>query len=279
MVVDTQPTNTLEAKMESSIESSIVLGSEYAEAARLIGQDWDQALLVLPSDLDSSAMVNGALLRRRGIRRAADLLRIILAYSACDCSLRLVAVWCVLLGVADISDVAILNRLCHSRMWLGRLIVQVLTRRRVHLAQRPVRLRLVDATVINEPGSCGSTWRLHVSLDLEQQMVDHVELTSAKVGETLAHFPGQPGDIFVADRGYSYASSIEPLLRSQAQVVVRLNWQNTLVQDEDGNKVDVLAWLRRAFAETATPTQTLSVWVKTDQGSYPLRLVLQRKVG
>ena len=273
MVVDTQPTNTLEAKMESSIETSIVLGSEYAEAATLVGQDWEQMLLALPSDLDKSAEVSGALRRRRGIRSAADLLRIILAYAVCDWSLRVVGAWCVLMGVADISDVAILNRLCHSHIWLGRLIVQVLARRRVQLVQRPVRLRLVDATVINEPGSCGSTWRLHVSLDLGQQLVDHVELTSAKVGETLAHFPGQPGDIFVADRGYSYANSIEPLLSSQAQVVVRLNWQNTLVQDEEGNKVDVLAWLQRAFADNAMRTQAQSVWVRTSKGRDPLRLV------
>jgi hypothetical protein len=271
MAVETQPTNTLEAKMESSIERLNVLGSEYAEAAELIGQDWEQALLVLPRDLDESAKISRAVLRRRGIRSAADLLRIIMVYTVCDWSLRLVAAWCVLQGVADISDVAILNRFRHSSTWLGRLIVQMLAQRQIQLPERQVRVYLMDATVISEPGSCGTNWRLHVSLDLGQQWVDGVEVTSAQGGETLARFPSRPGDIRVADRGYAFAKSMGPVLASQAHLVVRINWQNLPLQEGCGQKLDVIAWLRQTCASPELPEQP--VWLATPQGRFPLRLV------
>jgi hypothetical protein len=72
MAVETQPTNTLEANMESSIEKPIVLDSRLLESASLVAQDWEQAKLVLPSDLERSAQTSRALIRRRGIQCAED---------------------------------------------------------------------------------------------------------------------------------------------------------------------------------------------------------------
>ena len=259
--------------MESSIEKPIVLDSRLAESVSLVAQDWEQAKLVLPSDLERSAQTSRALIRRRGIQCAEDLLRIILVYAVCDWPLRLVAVWCVLMGVADISDVAILNRLRHSHVWLGRLIVQLLEQRRIHLPQRQVRVYLVDATVISEPGSSGTNWRVHLSLDLGQRWVDGIDVTSAKGGETLARFPSQPGDIRVADRDYAFASSLGPVLASQAHLVVRFNWQNLPLQDALGQKVAVITWLRQAFASDEGLMQEQPVWLTTVQGRFPLRLV------
>ena len=66
---------------------------------------------MLPTDLEASAKASGALVRRRGIQSAQDLLRMIFAYAICDWPLRLVGAWLVMVGLADISDVAILQRL------------------------------------------------------------------------------------------------------------------------------------------------------------------------
>ena len=83
------------------------------EAAAIV-QDWERVEMIVPPDLAATASATGALVRRRGIRRAMDLLRIILAYAVRDWPLRLVGAWCVLIGIADVSDVAILNRLRNS---------------------------------------------------------------------------------------------------------------------------------------------------------------------
>ncbi len=53
-------------------------------------QDGDQVGRILPDDLETTAATIGALIRRRGLRRAIDLLRIILAYAMCYWPLRLV---------------------------------------------------------------------------------------------------------------------------------------------------------------------------------------------
>ena len=63
------------------------------DARRLETASWAELTGVLPSDLDASAKASGALVRRRGIQSAQDLLRMIFAYAICDWSLRLVGAW------------------------------------------------------------------------------------------------------------------------------------------------------------------------------------------
>jgi hypothetical protein len=217
--------------------------------AALVTRHWDWVETIIPGDLEVTAATTGALVRRRGIRRAVDLLRIVLAYTVCDWSLRLVGAWYVLMGIGDVSDVAILNRLRNSTAWLGCLIVSLLQRRRLHLAQQAgVRLRIVDATTVSRPGSEGTDWRVHLSLDLERLCLDGIEVTDAHGGESLARFPGQRGEIRVADRGYAFVRSLTPDLAAETWLVVRMNWQNLPLQDEQGARLDVIAWLRQTFA-------------------------------
>ena len=237
-------------------------------------QDWEQVEHLLPDDLETSASAMGALVRRRGIRRAIDLLRIILAYSICDWSLRLVGAWCVLMGIANVSDVALLNRLRNSVHWLGHLIVRLLQRRQLRLLPKAgLRLRIVDAATVSKPGSKGTDWRVHLSLDLEHLCLDGIEVTDAHGGESLARFPGRPGEIKVADRGYAFVSSLAPDLAAGVGLVVRINWQNLPLQDEHGERFDVIAWLKGSFPSPAQGVQEIRVWLVTPQGRYPLRLV------
>jgi hypothetical protein len=105
--------------MNSSTEIQERIDGALAGEAAAIVRDWEQVEMIIPLDLAATASASGALVRRRGIRRATDLLRIILAYAMCDWALRLVGAWCVLIGLADVSDVAILNRLRKSSTWLG----------------------------------------------------------------------------------------------------------------------------------------------------------------
>jgi hypothetical protein len=201
-------------------------------------------------------------------------LRIILAYAVCDWSLRLVGAWCVVMGIGDVSDVAILNRLRNSTTWLGCLIVRLLQRRRLRLAhQAGVRLRIVDATAVSQPGSQGTDWRIHLSLDLERLCLDGLEVTDAHGGESLARFASQPGEIRVADRGYAFVSSLAPDLAAGGWLVVRMNWQNLPLQDELGARLDVIDWLKRTWVSPISGPQETSVWLPTPQGRYHLRLI------
>jgi hypothetical protein len=203
-----------------------------------------------------------------------DLLWIVFLYAWYDLSLRLVGAHCALPQRASLSDVAILNRLRHSVPWLGTLVVQLWQPPRVRLIRlEGVRLRLVDATVVSRPGSRGTDWRVHLSLDLGHLCLDGVEVTSAQGGESLARFPSRPGDIAVVDRGLAFVRSLEASLQAGGDWVARISWQNLPLQDAEGNRLDLVARLRKAFQNATAEPQECQVWLPTSGGRYPLRLI------
>jgi hypothetical protein len=113
-------------------------------------------------------------------------------------------------------------------------------------------LRLVDATLIKELGVTGSTWRLHYSLRWPQLTCDHFELTGTHgrgTGESLTHFPVQPQDHFVADRGYSTYASAQHVTAAGALLTVRLNPKAVRLLDPQG-KLFALRKKLRTLAKT-----------------------------
>jgi hypothetical protein len=242
------------------------------DARRLETASWAELTGVLASDLDASAKASGALVRRRGIQSAQDLLRMIFAYAICDCSLRLVGAWLVISGLADISDVAILRRLRHSQRWLGQLIVALLGRRQVCLAAQPgVHLRIVDATQIFDGQR--AHWYVHACFDLGQMCLAGVAVTDAHSGESLVRFPGQAGEILLADRGYAHAKGLGASLAHGAHLVVRCHWQNLVLQEDGGQHVDLLAWLTASAGSSFSQPSERQLWLSTAQGRFALRLV------
>src|SRR5579859_892755 len=130
--------------------------------------EWEAALARLPAGWETAAQSSGALVRKRAVQSAGDLLRLVLAYSLWDWSLRQVGAWACMLGLAHLSDVAVRKRLRHTRPWLGALVGQALGQVRGLANPGGVRLRLIDASVITQPGSRGTDWRVHVGFDVGQ---------------------------------------------------------------------------------------------------------------
>ncbi len=240
-------------------------------------ESWEDLVQYVPATvaLDTSARSAKALLRQREIKTASDLLRLALGYAVCDWSLRLLAIWCEVQGIGHLSSTAIRKRLKRCNTWLGTLIVALLVRRRLRLPTRAgaVRLRIQDATVISRPGSHGTDWRVHLSLNVGQASIDGIDLTDAHGGESLVRFPVQPGEIRLADGGYPHARGLGPVLKEGGQVVVRINWQNLRLEDEDGCRFDVAEWLR-ALVPRMAGAEEQSVWLTTLDGRFALRLVV-----
>ena len=238
--------------------------AEWSAVHPLVDEQWAAVLQVLPEslDLEATAKEAKALLRKREIKEATDLLRLVLAYAVCDWSLRLVSVWCAILQLAHLSDVAILKRLRHCPAWLGRIIAHLLN----------VHVRLMDATVVSKPGSSGTDYVIHASLDLGRLCVDGLEVTDAHSGETMARFAPQANEIRVGDRGYAYAKSMGPVLASGSGLVVRINWQSVPLEHQGGNKVDLIDFLRSISPQQ--PVVEQNVWMQTPQGRFPLRLIV-----
>ncbi len=98
--------------------------------------------------------------------------------------------------MAEVSDVAILKRLRASETWLQRLATSLA----IPMSAPASRFRLcaVNATVISEPGSTGTDWRLHYMLEMPSLTCTHFELTDVKGDESLSRFPVRDGDLLIA---------------------------------------------------------------------------------
>jgi len=236
--------------------------------------DWDQFSRGLGVDLEQLAYETKALQRKRKVRSAQDLLRIVLAYALWDWSLQAVGAWATVLGLGSLSGVAIRQRLRRSRTWLSRLLGSWLSSASQSLAGRSVRLRLIDASVITRPGSTGTDWRIHISFDVGALRLDEIEITDAQGGETLARHTAAPGEIEVGDRGYAHRAGLGSVLARAAQLVVRINGHNLPMETAAGERIDLRHWLQDVPA--AHQQQTRPVWITTPQGRFELRLIARR---
>ena len=107
-----------------------VIQSAMAQTPEL-DTEFDRLLSRLPADLDLdvSARDSGALVRRRGVKNAASLLRLAFGYGVCGLSLRAASAWAEVGDIARVSDVALLNRLRRSADWLGGIVAAILSER------------------------------------------------------------------------------------------------------------------------------------------------------
>jgi len=240
----------------------------------LVGQDWPYVLSLMPPDLEESAATKLALRRRREIESAGDLLRLALAYGLGDFSLRQAAAWAQLQGLGRLSDVAVLKRLRQAADWLGHLVVRWLQERGLTTAVPALSVRVVDATVICEPGSRGTDWRVHLGFDLAHQCLTTVEVTGPEGGESFHRQPVSPGVVLLGDRGYAQRGGVAGVLERQGHVLVRLNWQNLPLETPAGTALDLVSWL-----ETLRPGE-LGDWpvqFREQERVYPMRLIGVRK--
>ena len=213
------------------------------DTQQILENEWGCVLSLLPSDLDASAAAKLALVRRREIKSASDLLRLAFAYALCDFSLDQTAAWAALRGIGKLSSPAVYKRLCQAETWLGSLVLQWLREHGLTAQLPPLNVRVVDATVISGPGSKGTDWRVHLGLDLAHARISSIELTGPEGGETLLRHQIEPGQIALADRGYGHREGVASVLERKAHVVVRIGCHNFPLETTSRQPVKLPAWL------------------------------------
>lgn len=241
---------------------------------------WSYLLSFLPEEsvLEETARLWGAIRRRREVGSASDLLRLSLVYGFCGLSLRQAAAWAEAAEVASLSDVALLKRLRKASDWLGHLLAIKLGERVEPLAGERTRLRLIDATAISAPGSTGTDWRVHLDFDVGAQAISEIQVTPVSGGESLFRYDFDPGELVVADRGYSNRPGLAHVIDSQSHFIVRLNPASVPLQMPGGAAFDLLSALRnlpeaeaRAFELEIQPNPQENIT------AIPVRLVAVRK--
>lgn len=216
----------------------------------LIESDWKYLCQFLPANLSEMAKESGAVERWRNIKNGEELLRIILAYSTEDLSLRSTAAWSTQSDL-ELKDTSVLHRLRKAPPLLERVLAHLLTQQVKAEAAPGPQFRINDATVLSIPGSVGTDWRLHVVYDPSQCRLLRVEITDQQGGERLDRDQPQPGDVVCGDRGLAHARGIHAVNEARAYVLLRMHWQNIRLHDAQGQGLDMHAILKRAEAGDA----------------------------
>lgn len=212
--------------------------------------NWSTILRFLPVGWEEQAKALGALRRLRKVSSAEKLLRVLMIHLVDGCSLRETVTRACQGRLAVISDVALFKRLKTASEWLRWLAVGLLAHRRC-LTERPkwlqdYRLRCVDATVVCEPGSTGTDWRLHYSLDPFQLSCEHFLVTQPDVGESYTNFPVVAGDILIGDRVYGTLNGMWHVKNHGGDFIVRLRSKAFRCRvPETGAEVNLLRALKQ----------------------------------
>jgi len=217
-----------------------------------LDEDWQLVESLLPPGWMEKARELQAFQRARGIADARALLRVMLIHLAEGCGLRETAARASLAGIAEVSDVALLKRLRSCGAWFEWMAQQLRASPELLAPWPSMRgilggraLRVVDGSVVSEPGVTGSKWRLHYSITLPQLHCEEVILSPSDDGETLKRFLVCPGDIFMADRGYAHPGGIAHVLHGGGDVIVRMNLVTLPLRDPRmGERLDVLKCVR-----------------------------------
>lgn len=214
----------------------------------LLEEEWEFLTEFLPPDWRKQARTTGALLRARDIPSADCLLQLILMHTATGLSLRQTVVRAREQGIADISDVALLKRLRSSEPWLRYLNSSMAEIGETVIVQRLCaqrRVRVVDATTVQEQGGAGTDWRVHYTLCLPDLNCDFFELTDEHGGETYRRIPVEPRDLLLGDRGYSNAPGVSAVREAKGDVLVRWNSFSFPLKTRDGKAFEPLKELNK----------------------------------
>lgn len=241
-------------------------------------EDWDTLVKFLPAGWEEKAKELGSLRRCRRFSGAGALLRTLLIHLADGCSLRETAVRARQGGVASISDVALLKRLKASGEWLRWMAAQTMVK---WVDKQPpvvfgseLNIRVIDGSIVQEPGSTGSTWRIHYSICLPSLRCDEVQVTSPKTGESFKRFTVRPGDLFLGDRGFAHRAGISHVVDAGGDVLVRINLTNLPLVEADGKPFPLLAHLRTL---AGAQIGDWDVWVSDSERLIPGRVCAVRK--
>lgn len=205
---------------------------------------WAEFLAKLTVDIDlvATARETKAFTRARGIRDPASLLRLAMAYGVSGQSLRSTVAWASMAGVADISDVSLLDRLRNAAGWLELLWQRQLAARVAPVAMPGLDLavRLIDATMISSPRTKTGEWRLHMDYCPLEGRFGSAVLTDGRSSEGFHLFEARPGELMVGDRGYAKAGGLRKVRSTGGHFLVRIGWRSLALLDGEGNNFNIL---------------------------------------
>jgi Transposase DDE domain len=225
-------------------------------------------------DLDASARSHRALLRKRGVRSAADLLHLALLYGPGELSLRGTASFAIEAGIAELCDVSLLDRLRNAGDYLADVLDHLLADSRGEApTEGRLQLHLVDGSTVSIPGSKGCDWRLHARYAPARGGFTSLTITEATTAEALCCVAVRPGDVLVQDRGYARVRNFVHARANGADFVTRIGWQSVRLFESPGRRFDLFA----ALPDTGAAVVEHAVRIGGGPAAVTARLIIARK--
>ena len=218
------------------------------EKTSIFHEEWVTVTSFLPIGWQDKAKELGALIRRRKIDNPDTLLRVLLIHLAEGMSFRTTSAYAEEANLCDINDASLIHRLRASKEWLHWLAQELL--KRINTIPSPdnfsrkFNIRLVDSSMINEPGATGSLWRLHYCFRLDNFSCDTFEITTQHEGESFQRYPVEKNDLLIGDRNFCKRNGIVHVLNNQGHVLVRFHSTSLPLFNRRGKRLEILPLLR-----------------------------------
>jgi len=238
-----------------------------------------QLIPILPEGYARNRPELGKIKRWRGIKTPEDLMQLNLFHLLNGCSLIEISQVAKSAHIAEISDVAFMERFALCSDWFKAICAE-LSPGMVVDYERPAYLKdycpiAYDASDVVEKGRSGQTYRLHYGIELFTLGAAAYKITDRKTGEKMSNFPLSKGDLAIADRAYGTINSIDYCLQNDADFIFRLRTNCFSIYDESDKKIDMLS----KFTELDYGQNTeFSAFVHKTKGSaIPIRICVRKK--
>lgn len=213
-------------------------------------KNWKTLTQFLPQGWEKKASETGAIQRHRNIKTNEDLLRVLFIYLADGLSLKDAAASATAGEIADISAVGINKRLKQSGEWLLWIVQTMLKETKGQEIKKPkdfewLNVRNIDATVVNEPGSNGTDWRLHYSQELFSLRCDEFIITDPKTGESCTNFHVNENDLLVGDKGYCNHKGMMYISENKGYFLFSYKDNSFTIYNQTGEKITLIKELEK----------------------------------
>jgi hypothetical protein len=241
--------------------------------------DWQTLSMFFPEGWEEKARQSGAMIRARNIKTPSDLLRILLIHLSDNCSMKETVVRAKLASIADISSVALLKKIKSSSEWFRWMCNELLKKRGISIIP-PVHftkynIKSVDASVISEPGSTGTDWRLHYSIELFGLKCDQFFITKQDKGESFVNFEVKANDLFIGDRAYGRYNGMKYILDNGGNFISRYKNRAFTLYNTAGVKYNLLEKLKPMKVGQCLEIKSI---IRTGKGNaMPIRVIALKK--
>lgn len=235
----------------------------------------EKILKKLPKNMEETAKEYKAIERKRGIKSAGELLRIMIIYAMSNVSFPVLSAIAAATGVSEITDTAWRKQIRKSVVWLSFLlqyaISEIVPMKEISTPDRR-NVYLIDATQMKQRGKDGKNYRVHMCYDLKNGRMREVKVTDHHTAESFRHFDIKANDIYIADAGYGKISQYEYVCSKKADIIFRITPGNFTIVNERGTPVNLFKMMRK----TKMNQFDLKCYGKYKGKLFPIRIILSR---